>query len=253
MARASGALTSVLYQKMPKLIFDIETAGDDFDELDETTRKMLTRWVEKAHAPGSDEYKKAIENIKQDLVFSPLTSQVVAIGVLDYEREKGVVYFQAPGEKIKPFEEDGIEFKPAAEKEMLEGFWRGAENYGEFISFNGRGFDVPFMMIRSAVHEVRPTKNLIGARYLYQHPPGAVHVDLQEQMTFYGAVRRQGMSLHMFARAFGIKSPKESGISGDNVTELFRNKKYVDIAKYNVGDLWATKELYDYWNKYLRF
>lgn len=238
---------------MAKLIFDIETAGENFDEFDETTQKMLTRWIDGSMAVGSSEHKKAIEKVKHDTVFSPLTSQVVAIGVLDYEKNKGVVYFQAPDEKIEPFEEDGIEFKPATEKEMLEGFWHGAENYDEFISFNGRGFDIPFMMIRSAVNEVSPTKNLIGARYLYQHPQGAVHVDLQDQLTFYGALRRTGMSLHMFTRAFGIKSPKDTGISGDDVTRLFKERKYIDIAKYNVGDLWATKELYDYWQKYLRF
>lgn len=237
---------------MGKLIFDIETAGEDFDKFDETTQKILTRWVEQSYEVDSPEHKSAVEKIKHDTVFSPLTSEVVAIGVLDYEKDKGVVYFQAPGEDIDEFEEDDITFKPATEKEMLEGFWRGAENYDEFISFNGRGFDVPFMMIRSAIHGVRPTKNLIGARYLYQHPEGARHVDLQEQLTFYGAIRRTGMSLHMFTRAFGIKSPKSDGISGDDITKFFREKKYVEIAKYNVGDLYATKELYDYWNDYLR-
>lgn len=238
---------------MAKLIFDIETAGEDFDQFDKTTQKMLTRRLREELDEGSDVYKKAVEKIKNDTVFSPLTSQVIAIGVLDYEKEKGVVYFQAPGETIEEFEEDGITFKQATEKEMLEGFWQGAENYNEFISFNGRGFDVPFMMLRSAIHEVRPTKNLIGARYLYQHQPGSRHVDLQEQLTFYGAIRRAGMGLHMFTRAFGIKSPKSDGISGDDVTQFFKDKKYVEIAKYNVGDLWATKDLYDYWYKYLNF
>jgi len=133
---------------MAKLIFDIETAGEDFDQFDETTQKMLTRRLREELDEGSDAYKKAIEKIKNDTVFSPLTSQVIAIGVLDYEKEKGVVYFQAPGEDIEEFEEDGITFKQATEKEMLEGFWQGAENYNEFISFNGRGFDVPFMMLR---------------------------------------------------------------------------------------------------------
>ena len=237
---------------MAKLIFDIETAGENFDEFDETTKEVLTRWVEYDIVKDSDDYKQAIEKTKHDTVFSPLTAQIVAIGVLDYEKDKGVVYFQAPGENIEKFEENGIEFKPTTEKEMLEGFWRGAENYNEFISFNGRGFDIPFMMIRSAIHGVRPTKNLIGARYLYQHPQGAVHVDLQDQFSFYGALGRKGMSLHMFSRAFGIESPKANGISGDDVTELFRQKKYKEIAKYNVGDLHATKELYDYWQKYLR-
>ena len=238
---------------MAKLIFDIETAGEDFDSLDETTQKMLTRWVKQNIVANSDEYEKALDGVKHDTVFSPLTSQIVAIGVLDYEKDKGVVYFQAPGENIEKFEENGIEFKPTTEKEMLEGFWKGAENYNEFISFNGRGFDVPFMMIRSAIHGVRATKDLMSNRYLGSQKFGAVHVDLQDQLTFYGAFGRKGMSLHMFARAFGIESPKASGISGDNVTELFREKKYKEIARYNVGDLHATKELYDYWQKYLRF
>jgi len=238
---------------MAKLIFDIETAGENFDEFDETTQKMLTRWVKQNIVEDSDEYEKALDGVKHDTVFSPLTSQIVAIGGMDYETGNGVVYFQAPDEKIEPFEEGGIEFKPSTEKEMLEKFWEGAHKYDEFISFNGRGFDVPFMMIRSAINGVKPTKNLIGPRYLYQHPQGAVHVDLQDQLTFYGALGRKGMSLHMFARAFGIESPKANGVSGDDVTALFREKKYKEIAKYNVGDLRATKELYDYWDKYLRF
>lgn len=237
---------------MAKLVFDIETAGEDFDEFDEITKKVLTRWVENSTEEGSGEYEREIEKIKHDTVFSPLTSQIVAIGVLDYEKEKGVVYFQDPTGKLKGLEENGIEFKPATEKEMLQGFWQGAENYNEFISFNGRGFDVPFMMLRSAINEIRPTKNLIGPRYLYQHADGAIHVDLQDQLTFYGALGRKGMSLHMFTRAFGIESPKASGVTGDDVTSLFKEGKYEDIARYNVGDLWATKELYDYWNRYLR-
>ena len=238
---------------MAKLIFDIETAGEDFDSLDETTQKMLTRWVKQNIVEGSDEYEKALEGVKHDTVFSPLTSQIVAIGLLDYERKKGVVYFQAPDEKIDPFKEGDIEFKPVSEKEMLEGFWKGVESYNEFISFNGRGFDVPFMMIRSAIHGVRVSKDLMSNRYLGLQKYGALHVDLQDQLTFYGALARKGMSLHMFARAFGIKSPKADGVSGDDVTQLFKDKKYLDIARYNVGDLWATRDLYDYWEKYLRF
>lgn len=238
---------------MAKLVFDIECAGESFDELDETTQYMLTRWLERSIPEDTPEYEKTLERIKDDLVFSPLTSEIIALGVLDCDKERGVVYFQAPGEKIEHFEEGGIEFKKATEKEMLESFWRGADEYSEFISFNGRGFDVPFIMIRSAILGIRPTKNLVGARYLYQHPQGAVHVDLQEQLTFYGALRRTGMSLHMAARAFGIESPKADGVTGDNVTELFRGKKYLDIARYNARDLQTTKELYLRWNAYLRF
>ena len=35
---------------MSKLIFDIETVGENFDELDETTQEVLTKWIKKESA-----------------------------------------------------------------------------------------------------------------------------------------------------------------------------------------------------------
>lgn len=234
-----------------KLIVDIETIGEDFDSLDETTQESLTRWIKK-EATDEDDYKIALEDLKNGLGFSPLTGEIVAIGVLDYYKNEGVVYYQAPGQKNKEIFENGITFKQFDEKTMLEKFWEGAKNYQCFITFNGRGFDVPFLMTRSAIHGVRPTKDLMRGRYVYQHNADAVHIDLQDQLTFYGATRRKG-SLHLFCRAFGIESPKADGITGDDVGRMFKEKKFIDIAKYNVGDLRATKSLYEKWESYLNF
>jgi len=114
--------------------------------------------------------------MKEKLGLYPLTGEIVAIGVLDVEQDKGVVYFQAPGEEIEDFEENGIKFKAMSEKEMLENFWSGVEQYGEFISFNGRGFDVPYLFARSAVHKVRPSKNLLSNRYLNLQKFDALHI-----------------------------------------------------------------------------
>lgn len=236
---------------MSKLIFDIETVGESFDSLDETTQNILTRWLEKESMDKKD-YKIALENLKNDLGFSPLTGEIIAIGVLDADKDKGAVYFQSPGENIQEFEENNIKFKSMTEKEMLENFWKGAEKYNEFITFNGRAFDAPFLMIRSAIHKIRPSKDLMSNRYLNSQKFEAKHIDLLDQLTFYGSVRKRG-NLHLWSRAFKIKSPKGGGITGDDVGRLFKEKKFIDIAKYNVGDLRATKELYEYWNEYLRF
>jgi len=235
----------------PKLIFDLETVGADFDSLDETTQESLTRWIKKESADEAD-YKTALEDLKSGLGFSPLTGKIVAIGVLDYHKNEGAVYFQAPGEKVVEFSEDGIRFKQMTEKEMLEKFWDLAQKYREFVTFNGRGFDAPFLMVRSAVHGIRPSKDLMRARYLYQHSPDAVHIDLQDQLSFYGALRRKG-SLHLWSRLFGIPSPKAGGVTGDDVGRLFKEKKFIEIAKYNVGDLRATRDLYDKWQNYMSF
>lgn len=234
-----------------KLVLDIETVGEDFDSLDKATQENLTRWIKKESESGN-EYKEALDELKNRLGFSPLTAEIVAIGVLDCDKDEGVVYFQAPGEKNSEVKDENMTFKQCSEKEMLEKFWEGAKKYNYFITFNGRAFDAPFLMIRSAIHGVKPTKDLMRGRYFSQQNFDAVHVDLLDQLSFYGAVRRKG-SLHLWTRAFGITSPKASGITGDDVGRLFSEKKFLEIAKYNAGDLRATKELHDKWEKYLKF
>lgn len=233
---------------MSKLVFDIETIGEDFDLLDKTTQEVLTRWLKK-ESINEEEYQVRFEELKEGMGFSPFTGEIVAIGVLDVELNKGCVYYSASKSTMdmaKEIEEDDIKFKCVSEKEMLEKFWEGAKKYRQFVSFNGRSFDVPFMMIRSAILGVRPTLNLMGNRYDKYN----IHVDLLDQLSFLGAVRKKP-NLHLAARAFGIKSPKEEGITGEDVGRLYKEGRFLDIAKYNVGDLRATRELYLAWEKYL--
>lgn len=236
---------------MSALIFDIETVGENFDELDAITQESLTGWIKK-EAASDEEYRRSLEDIKDGLGFSPLTGQIVAIGILDSDQNRGAVYFQAPGGSSEEFEDEGIKFKPMAERDLLQSFWQAASQYQEFVSFNGRAFDVPFLMIRSAVHRIQPSKDLMSNRYLTSQKFGATHIDLLDQLTFYGAVRRRG-TLHLWSRAFDIKSPKAGGITGDDVGRLFRENKFSDIARYNVGDLRATRDLYQRWLNYVRF
>lgn len=237
---------------MSTLVFDIETIGESWDSLDETTQGVLSHWIKKS-SEDEGTYQAKLADLKNELGFSPFTGEIVAIGVLDAEKDKGAVYYQAPGEKNKDLEEEGIKFKALTEKEMLEQFWQGASKYQDFVSFNGRSFDVPYLMLRSAINGVKPSKDLLSNRYLGSQKFGAKHIDLLDLLTFYGAYWNRKPSLHIACRAFKIKSPKADGVTGDDVAGLFRAKRYLDIARYNVGDIRATKELYEYWNKYLNF
>jgi DNA polymerase elongation subunit (family B) len=234
-----------------KLVLDIETVGEDFDALDRATQENLTRWIRK-ESESEDEYKLALHDLKNGLGFSPLTGEIVAMGLLDYYKNEGAVYYQAPDQDNKELKEDGILFKQMDEVTMIRKFWELAERYQVFITFNGRAFDMPFLLTRSAIHGIRPTKDLMRGRYLYQNNPDALHIDLAEQLSFYGATRRKG-SLHLWSRAFGIPSPKSGGVTGDDVGPLFKKKKFLEIARYNVGDIRATRELYTKWEQYLSF
>lgn len=236
---------------MSTLVFDIETVGENFDGLDKTSQEALTSWIRKT-SNSEEEYNAKLEDLKNELGFSPLTGEIVAIAILDYEKDKAVVYFQSPNAEIKEFEEDSTKYKSVTEKEMLENFWKGVASYDSFVTFNGRGFDVPFLMIRSAIHKIRPSKNLMSNRYFGSQTYDSKHIDLMDQLSFYGASRTKG-GLHMYCRAFGIKTPKDGGIKGEEVAKFFKEGKYLDIARYNGRDIRATGELYAYWLKYLKF
>ncbi len=235
---------------MKRIIFDIETAGDDFDALDHVSQDVLTNWIKKTSADEGI-YKAALDDLKQGMGFSPLTGHIVAIGALDADEDKGAVYYDPNGTPSEITEEGGIKYVPVTEKEMLIRFWELAERCGEFVGFNSRAFDVPFMAVRSAIHGIRPSKDLMMNRYINSQGFSSKHVDLSDQLSFYGAVQKKG-SLHMWCRAFGIKSPKEEGIKGEDVTRFWNEKKCLDIAKYNARDLFSTRELFRKWEEFLR-
>ncbi len=222
---------------MKRIIFDIETVGHDFEALESATQEYLLRYAE------SDD---GVEKVKNSLSLYPNTAEIVTIGMLDADTGKGSVFFQTPGDvMLLPFEEDGMFYQCGTERELLERFWRGMASCGQFITFNGRTFDSPFLLVRSAVNRVKPTRDLMPNRYY------ATHIDLCDQLTFYGAVKRR-FSLDMWCRTFGIKSSKEDGISGSDVKDLFHAGRYVEIARYCARDLRATQELFHIWEHYIK-
>lgn len=221
---------------MNTIIFDIETIPQNFDALDEASRKYLLKEAE------TDE---EIQKTKDQMALWGPTNEIVAIGMLAVETQKGAVYFQSRGTSFEPFEEEGIKYWAGSEPEILEKFWQAVAHAAKFVTFNGRGFDCPVLMVRSAILKVKPAKNLMPYRYSAEQ-----HVDLLEQLTFYNAVRK--FNLDMYCKAFGIASPKSHGITGLSIKPLFEAGEYLKIARYCAGDLTATRELYLRWVEYLR-
>lgn len=236
-----------------KLVIDIETIGHKLKDLDGISKEYFQHWAE-SKADSEDNIQLELEKIEDGFAINPLTGEVVTIGMLNPETDKGLVLFQVPeSEQVGEFEENNIKFEKGTEKEILEKFWRNIQSYDEFITFNGRGFDIPFLMIRSAVHQVKAAKNLLSNRYVNSQVFNAKHIDLLDQLKFYGAWYPRYGNLHMFCKAFNIESPKGKGVDGSHVTKMFEEKRYLDIARYNVDDLFATKKLYQVWDEYLRF
>jgi DNA polymerase elongation subunit (family B) len=216
----------------PKVVFDIETIGINFDEdLDDGQREYLLKY-----AKDEDE----IRAIKEGLGLHAPTGRVVTIALYNPDSKKARVYFQTGSEETIEKEDGDTIYKSGSEKEILEWFWQDIKKYRTYITFNGRCFDIPFLRIRSAILGIKCSIELMTPRY-----DKNTHIDLLEELMFQGALNRK-FTLDFYCKAFSIKSPKGS-MSGYEVPKYFKEGKGLQIAEYCLGDVIATGELYQKW------
>jgi 3'-5' exonuclease len=220
-----------------RLVVDIETAGYPFDSLDPERQEYLLRFAK------TDE---EIEQEKQKIGLYPYTAEIVCIGMLRADTGIGQILVQGKGRDAEWKTADGmISVIPSDEASMLATFWKHVGKFQQIITFNGRGFDAPFLHIRSAMLGVAATRNLVPNRYNANE-----HCDLLDQLTFYGATRK--FSLDFICRSFGFESPKQQGITGQDVGQLFADNRIEEIVEYNYRDLLATRELFMRWEHGMR-
>lgn len=236
------------------LVFDIETSALPFEHFDEAQQEYLLR---DATTEEEREQKKRLMSL------NPLTAQVVALGMvtsssLDGEIKGCVFSSYGAEENGQPQEStlsDGSKWCTMSERELMRRWWdilrKGKTGGGyHLISFNGRGFDSPFLMLRSAALRVKPSRNLMdGTRWKYDR-----HTDLQEELAFKnndrnGAMRR--FNFDFYCKSFGIKSPKSEGLTGNDVPEFYRAGRHQEIAEYCLRDVKATWELFKFWKEYI--
>jgi DNA polymerase elongation subunit (family B) len=235
---------------MAKLVFDIETSALPLENFDEAQQEYLFRDAQKI----TDEAARALRlsEIRQQFNLWPFTAQVVCIAMLNADTARGKVLFTAEDSEAETPGAGPVEFVPCVdEAELLTAFWEVAPHYETIVTFNGRGFDVPFLYLRSALLNVPISrKNWLG--YRYQTDP---HCDLAEQLTFYGVSGREGagrrFNLDFYCKAFGIESPKSHGVSGLDVNDMLAAGRYREIAEYCLRDVQATVLLYQIWKERL--
>ena len=235
---------------MAKLVFDIETSALPLENFDEARQEYLFREAEKVPDGAGREARRA--EILQQLNLWPFTAQVVCIAMLNAETARGQVLFLAGDFEPDTGEARAVKFVPCADEvELLGNFWDVAKKYEHIVTFNGRGFDVPFIYLRSAILNVLITrKDWLG--YRFQTEP---HCDLAEQFTFYGVSGRDGaarrFNLDFYCKAFGVESPKSHGVTGLDVNRLLSEGRHREIAEYCLRDVQATLQLYNLWKERL--
>ncbi len=214
------------------LVFDIETVPGVY--LDEVPATVLKAIEERASRNEGD--------TEMVMGLSPLLGKVVSLAFGEGEpaadTEPDVCALVVPPEghdDIRTREYPGWMI-PVSECQLLQAFWCLAEHAEVVVSYNGRAFDVPFLVGRSLVHGIPARVDLLGNPYALRP-----HLDLYRVVT---NGRSLGPStLDMVCWALGIESPK-GVMDGSMVAPTYRDGGIETIAEYNRGDVVATTAVY---------
>ncbi len=220
--------------KSSEVIFDIVTLPSPPGTFDEQEHPSLCA------GPGEDP-AEALHRMS----LSPLTARTLAVAMLNPGTGMGRIWYEHPGGGPAETGDGLIKTLPATEEEMLTEFWAAVMRFQRLITFNGRQFDCPFLMLRSALLGVPPSRNLIPYRFSARE-----HCDLLDQLTFYGATRK--FTLEAYCSGFGIR--RAGGEPGrPDFSRLIEEGRNKEIAEYAAGTVRATAELYRRWEGSLSF
>jgi len=218
---------------MPTTIaYDIEVAGFRWEEVDEVTRGYLL------NRARDDEDRQALP---ERTALLPGLGKICTIGMWNLEKERGLCLMEGEHQDQREWERvPHSDIFRGDEAELLERFWDVVERKRpRLVSYNGRGYDGPILMIRSAQLGIKPTRNLCGPRFSSLQ----THTDLIEILTFFGSWRER-FSLDYWCRRFDIESPKGS-IDGSQVARYYREGRIDEIGEYCLRDVRATAQLYE--------
>lgn len=209
------------------LVFDIETVKD----------------VPMIEELANDEQKK---KLLEDGEFPPLHfHKVVSVSVLAYNG-KNTVFRGWCYEN---------------EKDVIKFFWKAFSKLKQpkLITFNGKGFDLPVLILRSLQFPEMLEYEEVGNAFKiltdssdkwedkkpnYFHKYTKYHIDLIE---LFGIYRKFSLKALCYLCNIPVKTEGE----GNKVEQMFYDGKFEEIARYCAEDVKATALLLSYLNKYI--
>jgi predicted PolB exonuclease-like 3'-5' exonuclease len=128
---------------------------------------------------------------------------------------------------------DAPHYRPA---EIVRHFWRGVEETyksANLVTFNGRGFDMPLLELAAFRHGISLCNYLQSSRRRFD----SGHIDLQDQLSNYGACRMYG-GLNLLAKIIG--KPGKCGVAGHQVYQMHLDGRIAEINDYCLCDTLDT-------------
>jgi DNA polymerase elongation subunit (family B) len=201
---------------MSELVFDIETEPDEVSQKLESELVGKIEPTKTAIKEGLDAVRKYIDgkmqDVRSDYALSPMTGKVKCIcGILDDEE------FSISGD----------------EKYIIETFLSKFTGQ-RLISFNGKGFDNPFLKIRMAKLDIKPIfLTLLPNRKYDTHE----HFDVKEVLDNFSSAPKKG-NLRQWSVFFGLQAPENDG---NEISELTIEQTIEKCLQ----DCRNTKAIYD--------
>lgn len=136
------------------------------------------------------------------------------------------------------------------EKEKISNFINFINKYNpRLVSFNGRGFDLPMLMVRAMKYNIQAqsyfetnNKELNKSKWenYRSRYDGIFHLDLLDHISDFKAV--SGLSLDLLCKSLNL--PGKYDTHGDQVTNLFYENKLDKIYEYCESDTLNTYWLF---------
>ncbi len=214
-------------------VFDIET----FCPIEEIEEEDLN------YLQNRRDYKSQ-EDFKRELSTNPYVACIISFALFFPEENKAEVYYlsdtEVKDEDVWKIEGRNINISYNSlsivddlyngEKELIKTLWERLSQVDKLITFHGITFDMYFLRIRTIIHNLKP-KNFFYKIY---------HIDLKDHL----GTRGKNYTLNFIAKRMKITLSK-GDMDGSKVDHLFRNKRYKEIAQYNLKDVLITGLLYE--------
>ncbi len=164
--------------------------------------------------PVDKEKYLSLEEDGRKKFLNPIDSRIVAIGLK--HSEKTVILMDAD------------------EKQMLEEFWAELTKFQKgnpskkIVGFNIKDFDLPFLVTRSFIHNVKITPFLLKEV-----------IDLREKLNAYKFGHLRG-TLKEYGRFMGFE---EAEMQGSQVCDVYWAGEHEKLKKYLKNDLLITEKI----------
>lgn len=199
---------------MKKLFFDIETLPADQDK-HQLLRQIFERKRDRAQTKGR-EYKKTFEQFLEQTTFDGAHGRIFCIAYA--------------------FDDELVQCLQEAEPTLLQKFWQVAKEGDLYIGHNILDFDLRFLIQRSIVNRVKPTKAFSFARYRSEPI-----YDIMYEWAAWNTYDK--ISLNDLAVALGLPSPKGE-LDGSKVYDYYQAGKYEEICQYCNADVETVRAIY---------